>query len=78
MIAGQQRCAEREIARYLASPGGLFTDDMELEMMRRMWGHARRAVCGGWRSQLSSQIGFKPHQSGTGSSCCGPTAREYT
>ena len=44
MIAGQQRRAEREIARYHASHGGLFTDDMEREIMRRMSGQARRAV----------------------------------
>jgi hypothetical protein len=44
MIAGQQRRAEREIARYLANRGGLFTDDMEREIMRGMSGQARRAV----------------------------------
>jgi len=44
MIAAQRRRAEREIALYLASHGGLFTDDAEREIMRRMSGQTRRAV----------------------------------
>ena len=42
--AAQQRRADREIALYLASHGGLFTDDMEREIMRRLSGNVRRAV----------------------------------
>jgi hypothetical protein len=41
MIASQQRRAEREIAAYLASHGGVFTDDTEREIMRRLSGHRR-------------------------------------
>jgi hypothetical protein len=44
MIASQQRRAEREIAVYLSSHGGLFTDDTEREIMRRLSGNARRSV----------------------------------
>jgi hypothetical protein len=44
MIASQQRRAEREIAAYLATRGGLFTDDTEREIMRRLSGNARRSV----------------------------------
>jgi hypothetical protein len=44
MIASQQRRADREIAAYLTSHGGLFTDDMEREMMRRISGNGRRSV----------------------------------
>ena len=44
MIASQQRRAEREIAAYLSTHGGLFTDDMEREMMRRLSGNSRRSV----------------------------------
>jgi hypothetical protein len=44
MVAAQQRRAEREIAVYLASHGGLFTDDAEREIMRRLSGNARRSV----------------------------------
>ncbi len=35
MIESQQRRAEREIARFLASRGGIFTDETEREIMRR-------------------------------------------
>jgi len=42
--AAQQRRADREIALYLANHGGLFTDDMEREIMRRLSGSSRRAV----------------------------------
>jgi hypothetical protein len=41
MIASQQRRAEREIAAYLASHGGVFTDDTEREIMQRLSGHRR-------------------------------------
>jgi hypothetical protein len=44
MVASQQRRAEREIAAYLSTHGGLFTDDMEREMMRRLSGNGRRSV----------------------------------
>ena len=44
MIASQQRRAEREISSYLASHGGLFTDDTEREIMRRLSGNSRRSV----------------------------------
>ena len=44
MIASQQRRAEREIAAYLSTRGGLFTDDTEREMMRRLSGNNRRSV----------------------------------
>ena len=43
VIASQQRRAEREIAAYLARHGGLFTDDMEREIMQRFSG-GRRSV----------------------------------
>lgn len=42
--AAQQRRADREIALYLSNHGGLFTDDMEREIMRRLSGSSRRAV----------------------------------
>ena len=42
--ASQQRRADREIALYLANHGGLFTDDMEREIMRRLSGNSRRVV----------------------------------
>jgi hypothetical protein len=41
MIASQQRRAEREIVAFLANRGGLFTDDTEREIMRRLSGHRR-------------------------------------
>jgi hypothetical protein len=44
IIAGRQRRAEREIAAYVASHGGLFTDDMEREIMQRLSGGPRRSV----------------------------------
>jgi hypothetical protein len=44
MIASQQRRAEREIAAYLASRGGLFTDDTEREIMQRLAGNRRRPL----------------------------------
>lgn len=40
----QQRRAEREIARYLASHGGLLTDDMERELMQRLTGQGKRPL----------------------------------
>ena len=44
LVETQQRRAEREIARYLATHGGLLTDDMEREMMRRLTGSGRRPL----------------------------------
>jgi hypothetical protein len=44
MVAAQQKRAEREVATYLASRGGLFTDDMEREIMQRLSGNTRRSV----------------------------------
>ena len=44
MIASRQRRAERDIAAYLASRGGVFTDDTEREIMRRLSGNDRRSV----------------------------------
>ncbi len=38
MVASRHRRAEREIATYIAGHGGLLTDDMEREIMRRMTG----------------------------------------
>jgi hypothetical protein len=36
MVAAQQLRAERSVANYLASHGGLITDDMEREIMARL------------------------------------------
>ena len=44
ILAAQQHHADREIALYLASHGGVFTDDVEREIMRRLSGNSRRAV----------------------------------
>ena len=41
MIAAQQRRAEREVAAYLKSHGGLLTDDMEREIGERLAGRRR-------------------------------------
>jgi hypothetical protein len=41
MVAAQQRRAEREIAAYLGSRGGLLTDDMEREIGERLAGRKR-------------------------------------
>ena len=38
IMRSQQRRAEREIAAYLSSHGGLLTDDMEREIMLRLEG----------------------------------------
>jgi len=35
-VAARQRQADREIARYLASTGGKFTDSVEREIQRRL------------------------------------------
>jgi len=43
-VASQQRRAEREIARYLATHGHLLTDETEREIMRRLAGNGRRPV----------------------------------
>jgi hypothetical protein len=40
----QQRRAEREIARFLTNHGGLLTDDMERELMRRLTGPGKRTL----------------------------------
>lgn len=40
-IESQQRRADREIARFLASHGGLMTDEMEREIMSRVVGKGR-------------------------------------
>ena len=44
VVAAQQKRAEREVATYLASRGGLFTDDMEREIMQRLSGNPRRSI----------------------------------
>ena len=44
MSTTQQRRADREIALYLANHGGLFTDDVEREIMGRLSGNSRRDV----------------------------------
>ena len=36
LVAYRQRQADREIARYIASTGGKFTDQTEREIVRRM------------------------------------------
>jgi hypothetical protein len=41
LIAAQQRRADREIARYLATHGHLLSDDAEREIMRRLAGGGR-------------------------------------
>jgi len=38
IMRSQQRRAEREIGAYLRRHGGLFTDDMEREIMQRLEG----------------------------------------
>ena len=58
MIASQQRRAEREIASYLSSHGGLFTDDMEREIMRRVSGNAQ-ALCLTFDAR-QGPAGFRP------------------
>jgi hypothetical protein len=35
-VAAQQRRAERDVARFIATHGGLFTDEMEREIMRKL------------------------------------------
>jgi hypothetical protein len=44
MIASQQRRAEREIAHYLASRGGILNDETEREIMQRLSGGRPRSV----------------------------------
>jgi len=41
IMRSQQRRAEREIAAYLRSHGGLLTDDIEREIMFRLEGRRR-------------------------------------
>ena len=43
-VEGQQRRAEREVARYLASRGDLLNDETEREIMRRLAGDTRRPL----------------------------------
>ena len=38
IMASQRRRADREIARYIERHGGLLTDDMERQIMRRLGG----------------------------------------
>ncbi len=38
LVASLQKRAEREVANYLSSHGGLLTDDMEREIMVRLNG----------------------------------------
>jgi hypothetical protein len=44
IIAARQRRAEREVARYLATRGGILSDEDEREIMRRLSGDTRRSV----------------------------------
>lgn len=44
LIEGQQRRADREIARFLASHGGLLTDDMERQIMEHLSRRSRPSV----------------------------------
>ena len=44
IVAVQQRRAEREIARYLATRGDLLNDETEREIMRRLAGDTRRPL----------------------------------
>ncbi|NJO33912.1 MAG: hypothetical protein HC869_12985 [Rhodospirillales bacterium] len=44
IIESRQRRAEREIARFLASHGGLLTDDVEREIMRRITQNGRKRI----------------------------------
>jgi hypothetical protein len=41
IVASQQRRAEREVARYLASHGHILNDAAEREIARRLWGGSR-------------------------------------
>lgn len=41
-IAARQRQAEREVAAYVNQHGGLLTDEMEREVMRRLSGVQRK------------------------------------
>jgi hypothetical protein len=43
-VESQQRRADREIARFLANRGGLLTDDIEREIMRRVSRSDRRSI----------------------------------
>ena len=44
LIETQQRRADREIARFIASHGGLFTDDVERQLMQRLTNSGRKVV----------------------------------
>ena len=44
LIEGQQRRADREIARFLESHGGLLTDDMERQIMESLTRRNRPSI----------------------------------
>jgi len=44
LVNAQQRRADREIARFLESHGGLLTDDMERQIMDSLSRRNRRAI----------------------------------
>jgi hypothetical protein len=44
LVSAQQRRADREIARFLESHGGLLTDDMERQIMDSLSRRNRRAI----------------------------------
>ncbi len=44
LVEAQQRRADREIARFLASHGGLMTDDMERQIMEHLSRRNRPSV----------------------------------
>jgi hypothetical protein len=44
LVETQQRRADREIARFLESHGGLLTDDMERQIMANLSRSTRRTV----------------------------------
>lgn len=44
IIASRQTRAEREIAAYIASRGGLFNDEIERQIMQRLSGGPSRSV----------------------------------
>lgn len=44
LIESQQRRADREIARFVVSHGGLFTDDVERQIMQRITNSGRKVV----------------------------------
>lgn len=44
LVEGQQRRADREIARFLETHGGLLTDDMERQIMANLSRRSSRAI----------------------------------